>query len=76
MTDDIVDLVRGAAEAQDYSGVDNSVGDILDAAADEIERLRADRDRWRKIADDFADAGTHPTAHDIVMEDYEEACSG
>lgn len=39
--EDIVDLIRCAAEAQDYSGTENGVGDVLDAAADEIERLRA-----------------------------------
>ena len=31
---------------------------------------------WRKIADGFAEAGTHPTAHDLAMEDYEEAVRG
>lgn len=40
------------------------------AARAEIERLRADRDRWRELAIDFADAGTHETAHSLVMDDY------
>ena len=37
---------------------------------EEIERLRADRNRWRELANDFADAGTHDTAHSLVMDDY------
>ena len=39
----------------------------------EIERLRVERDRWRKIADDFAEAGSKRSAHRIVADDYEEA---
>lgn len=50
--------------------------DELDLLRVENEQLRVERDRWRKIADDFAEAGTHPTAHDMAVEDYEEACSG
>lgn len=52
---------------------------INEQAADEIEQLRADRDRWRNLARDFADAGTHETAHTYVMDDYlalEEARRG
>lgn len=41
-----------------------------DRAWTEIERLRADRNRWRELANDFADAGTHDTAHSLVMDDY------
>lgn len=49
---------------------------IPDACIDailEIKRLRAEVTKWRNIADGFADAGTHPTAHDMAMDDYEEA---
>jgi hypothetical protein len=45
---------------------------LVGEAADEIERLRADRDRWRSIADSLAEAGTHPTAHHIASEAYDE----
>lgn len=49
---------------------------VMDDQAAEIERLRADRDRWRKIADDFAEAGSNRAAHSEVADDYEKACHG
>lgn len=39
---------------------------------DVVERLRADRDRWRKIADDFAEAGSNVVSHSEVADDYEQ----
>jgi hypothetical protein len=51
---------------------------IPDACMDavlEIKRLQGEVKKWRNIADVFADAGTHPTAHDMAMDDYEEALS-
>lgn len=46
MTDDIVTRLREYEAITDNAYVINA----LVAAADEIERLRADRDRWQKIA--------------------------
>ena len=66
---DILDTLRWLAGDRGWQGW---VYETAGRAADEIERLRAERDRWRKIADDFAEAGTHPTAHNMVMQDYEE----
>lgn len=37
--------------------------------------MKRDRDRWRKIAEHFADAGTNPTAHAIALEFYENEVS-
>jgi uncharacterized small protein (DUF1192 family) len=81
MTDEIVKQLREAAKP-DFLAKGSVWGQqevriaLLSDAADEIERLRAECDRWRKIAGDFAEAGTHPTAHEMVVEDYEEACRG
>lgn len=49
MTDDIVTELRKRAVILFSNGVDRDAF-IDDEAADEIERLRADRDRWRHIA--------------------------
>ena len=52
MTDDIVTMLR---REYDYFNNDG-VGDyeVITTAADEIERLRADRDKWRDIATELA----------------------
>lgn len=54
------------------------------AAADEIERLRADRDRWRELADSLARFGNceSPDCPDcdrdwkLTYESYEQAVRG
>lgn len=43
----IIDMAQGRAE------VIMTSGSMLEEAHQEIERLRADRDRWRKIADEL-----------------------
>ena len=43
---------------------------ILLEAAEEIERLRAERDRWRKIADALYEANSNRSAHSEVAEAY------
>ena len=69
MTDDIVTRLR----AWKIDGVQT----IYDDAADEIERLRQDRDKWRKVADDFASTHRHrfglDGAWDAVNIAYEKA---
>ena len=52
MSDDIVTRLRKklVMEALGDKGTYLTLGDCLDAA-DEIERLRADRDRWRALAE-------------------------
>ena len=47
MSDDIVTRLRDYLAIVDHAFVWNE----LSEAADEIERLQAERDRWRKIAD-------------------------
>lgn len=42
-------------------------------AADEIERLRADRDRWFKLADGMADCLDSSTEAGDLLADYEKA---
>lgn len=44
--------------------------DALCAAYEEIRRQKIRVIKWRKIARSFAEAGTHPTAHDIALEEY------
>jgi len=73
MTDDIVTRLR---EFGDSYGLDYE-------AADEIERLRADRDRWRKIAEQLF-LWLHPSPEDDsvyeagveAMTMYEQAVRG
>lgn len=71
MADNIVGQLRTAAIMQRHEEV--YCPDLLRDAAVEIERLRAERDRWRKIADDFAEAGSNFVSHSEVADDYEEA---
>jgi hypothetical protein len=72
MTDDIVTRLRNRCTL--WRGGETQR--LMLVAADEIERLRNDRNRWRSIADSLAEAGTHPTAHHVALEVYEEACRG
>lgn len=53
-----------------------AVSNAVIALQRQISELKADRDHWRSIADTFAEAGTHPTAHDIALEEYQEARGG
>lgn len=48
MSNDIVTRLRLWATVE---GEDSSVTDDLNASADEIERLRVDRDRWMQCAE-------------------------
>jgi hypothetical protein len=45
----------------------------IDRFSIEFDKATKTIEMWRKVADGFAEAGTHPTAHDMAMEDYEEA---
>jgi hypothetical protein len=65
----------GGADTRQVGDVQtvNETARQIEEQQDEIERLRTDRDRWRSVADSFADAGTHPTAHAIAFEEYEAA---
>jgi hypothetical protein len=70
---DLDGIIRSAViPAEIFPAVSNAVMAFLL----QISELRADRDRWRNIADSFAEAGTHPTAHHIASEAYDEACRG
>lgn len=51
MSSDIVTQLRIQAEVVNGKDYHTISGGLHLDAADEIERLRADRDRWRKIAD-------------------------
>jgi hypothetical protein len=67
---DLDGIIRSAViPAEIFPAVSNAVM----AFRLQISELQAERDRWRSIADGFADAGTRSTAYDIALEDYEEA---
>lgn len=65
MSDDIVSRLRRLVVWSD--------GDIGSEAADEIERLRADRDRWRKIADGMANCLDSSIEAGEWLQDFEQA---
>lgn len=69
VTDDIVTRLRGECQCSDNC---RDVGDpcISMRAADEIERLRADRDRWRSLANHLIrdlEFRTDPTAANFIV---------
>jgi len=80
VTDDIVTRLREEADSWCH---DSAVRVFLEAA-DEIERLRADRDRWRDLADSLARFGNCessdcPTCNHnwkLTYQDYEQAVRG
>lgn len=77
-SDDIVTrLIHEADHAKCMAFVEH---EVLRKAADEIERLRTDRDRWRKLADDLASAYRRTTGLDGAWEranlEYEQAVRG
>lgn len=55
MTDDIVTRLRALGTRE--RPVPDAYYVSPDEAADEIERLRADRDKWRKVADELYFSG-------------------
>jgi len=73
LTDDIVKRLRAKASDEDTQlwPISNQ-SPLLEEAADKIERLHAERDRWRKIADAFYEAGSNRSAHSEVAEAYEQ----
>ena len=52
--------------------IDEDLWAVPLAALAEIKRLRAECARWRKIADDFYEAGSNRVSHSEVAEDYEK----
>ena len=76
MTDDIVTRLRGLNTASYHL--------LCNEAADEIERLRTERDRWRELADSLARFGNceSPDCPDcdrdwkLTYESYEQAVRG
>lgn len=62
MTDDIVARLRAyvASEAK-YGAEAHLDPDVAEASADEIERLRAERDKWRSEAHTWAEAASIAT---------------
>jgi hypothetical protein len=83
MTDDIVTRLRAWAEWGDNkrstSPIKNPFTDswatVSLEAADEIERLRTDRDKWRIIADKLANE-VDAQILDVGLELYREAVHG
>lgn len=75
VTDDVAERLRLAADTSHLPGRDDWCVGVLPAflieVADEIERLQAERDRWRKIADDFYEAGSNRPDHSEVADAYE-----
>jgi hypothetical protein len=67
MTDDIVTRLR-----ESFSHPDVFTPAMFLDAADEIMRLRADRDRWRMIADKLANE-VDAQILDVGLELYREA---
>lgn len=57
MSDDIVTRLGTAATYLVAHTEHKATADLLDAAINEIERLRADRDRWRRACEASAEAG-------------------
>ena len=69
VTDDIVTRLRGECQCSDNC---RDVGDpcISMRAADEIENLEADRDRWRSLANHLIrdlEFRTDPTAANFIV---------
>lgn len=71
MADDIVTRLRDYLAIVDHAFVWNELSD----AADEIERLRADRDRWRGIAHALTFVPWDPAYLD-GLDAYEQAVRG
>ena len=92
MTDDIVTRLRDKAEERQEAldeywrghKFDYDLPMLENEAADEIERLRADRDRWRELADSLARFGNceSPDCPDcdrdwkLTYESYDKAVRG
>lgn len=78
MTDDIVTRLRECWCSIDYtsrSRIDPECDHdgVRAEAADEIERLRAERDRWFKLADGMAGCLDSSTEAGDLLADYEQA---
>ena len=79
MTDDIVTRLREAHSTfRVVVGVNQHIvfSSLHSEAADEIERLRADRDRWFKLADGMAGCLDSSTEAGDLLADYEQAVRG
>jgi hypothetical protein len=61
MSDDIVTRLRELAAKQDAKWCDPTDAPLTmyQVAADEIERLRAERDKWRSIANQLVNGAEH-----------------
>jgi hypothetical protein len=71
MSDDIVSRLRNSCAHTCAKCDDENAYAVGVEAADEIERLRADRDRWRDIAYEYYLTDTDCSCH--ICDRYREA---
>lgn len=74
MSDDIVTRLREVAVQEYKDGW--VVFPVCDRAADEIEGLRAERDKWRKLADSMAGCLDSSMDASDALDAYEQAVRG
>lgn len=79
MTDDLLTRLREAERLTRNGEMDrDDIGDVIDQCADEIERLRADLDRWKALGQHICEFhyGLIPDHIHQLFNDYNKGMRG